>query len=306
MTSSSIDPGPKHYVQLLDLYPDILLTILKEYVPFEDKLRTLWGMPEFRPYLEDCAAWMTSMSNISVPFLDWIRTLKPGWYIHTDNWSHRFLIRLDPHAMTFSLHHFFLDSGLQVTQSPAHTDTCRNTLDRIQELFKAFLDDYVFISDIDLCIYHLKPYGLLMVQYDWDWHDRSKMRFYDWEECILDFYTPQIMKDESGEKHFKVLLGCQRTLTVECLLPTGQCLCENRITNLLPVSWQADEEGRLLKGIDGAQIPMAACETFQWEVEYESVKSDMNYHLKTPYPDIQVESRGSFNESLGFEMWSSV
>lgn len=295
-------------LQLFDLYPDILFKLLREYLSFDDKLRTLWDMPEFRPYLEDREAWITS-SYLSVPFLDWIRTLKLGWYIHKDNWSHRFQLQLDPHHLTVSLRHFILDYGLNFCESPQQVVTGQKSLECIQQLFRVFLKDYEYISDMSLCTYHLKPYGLLMVQYDWQSGDRSKLRFYDWEECNLSFYSPVIMKDITGENHFKLMLTCNRTLTVECVLTTGLCLCEQRVLNLLPITWEMEPSG--LRGIDGAIIPEAACQTLRMVNEGLMVHSEMKFYVPY-YCNILIESADELNRTyydgklIPLDLWTET
>lgn len=280
-------------LQLLDLLPEILFKLLREYVSFQEKLYTLWEIPEFHPYLQDADAWITSSKIISFPFLNWIRTVKLGWYIHRENRSHRLLLQLDPLSMTLSLHHFFMDYHLSFSPSPKRVMTCQKTLDRMQSLFQAYLEDYVFIPTMDMCTFHLKPDGRLLIEDDWEKEDQNKMRFYDWEECFLSFYAPIIMQDVAGKNHFKVLLTYDRTLTVECLFPPGKCRCKKRILHLLPISWQVKEDR--LKGIDGALIPKVACHTLQG-VDKAQVHSEMKYYLSTLYSDIVIETGGAFHE----------
>lgn len=281
-------------VHLLDLHADILFKLVRDYISFEDKLCILWNMPEFRPYLEDRAAWITSTLNISVPFLDWIQTMKSGWYIHAQNWSHVFLLKMNPYPMTFSLHHFIIDKDLAyLTLSTQATNQI--TFQEMKSLFTAFLEDFIFMPTLGLPTYHLKDSQLLIVPHGQSC--QSPMRFYDWDDSLyeLPFYEPRSMKDGSGRKHFKVALTFQRKLVVECLLAKGQCFCEKPIITLLPFC-QGNSQREQLKVLNGETIPLAACQTFQ-AVDETSIQGQMLYFLKN-VNFMQVEVTGAMNKSL--------
>lgn len=284
-------------LQLMNLIPDILFKLLREYLSFEDKLESLMDLQEFRPYLEQRSAWITCCPYLSLPFLDLIRTMPRGWYVHRDNWSHRLWLQLDPYRMTLSFHHFLLDTGLSLSQCPTFTDTCLSPLNWMLPLFRAFLEDYVFLPHMKLSLYYLKHYGLVMIQSDYPDRDQCKIRFYDWEEYIFSFYQPIRMKDASGVYHFNVMLTDDYTLRVECLLTAGHCHCEQRRVELLPVSWQVDETGYRLKTTENTCVPVAGVQVFQM-ADTHQVQSKMTYFLSHPYPDMQVEVRGAFNQRL--------
>lgn len=150
MTSSSRQPGP---IQLFDLCSEILHKILREYLSSKDKLRILWTMTEFRPFLENRGAWIVSVPKFSVSFLDLIHTMKPGRYCHKKNKSQSFLLKLDPEHMRFYILHFieticFPETrSIFFTQTPKHARTYRIFFERMKIVFKFFLKDYDFVSE---------------------------------------------------------------------------------------------------------------------------------------------------------------
>lgn len=290
-------------MSLMKLGPDFLFKVLREYLSFEDKLDRLLPILEFRPYLAHRSAWITSCPYVSLPFLDWLRTLTRGWYVHRDNWSHRLLLGRDPRRMTLSLHHFLLDYGLPLSPVPTSTHPFESPWEGMPDLLEAFLEDYVFLPHLPLSLYTLKPYGLIMVQYDYPDRDHCKMRFYNWEEYIFSYYQPTRMKDAAGVDHFKVLLTDDHTLRVECLLKAQGCLCDQRTTELHPVSWDVDETGQYLKTSEGSLVSVAGVETFGMK-NRQTLQGTMTYFTPSPYPDMQVEVRGVYNQRLKQQLFS--
>lgn len=280
-------------LELMDLVPDIIFKLLREYLTMEDKFKSLMDMPEFRPYLQQRAAWITSCPYVSLPFLDLMRTIPRGWYVHRKNSSHRLWLLVDPNHMILSFHHFYLDRFL--FQQPTSICTFRSPFEKMPSLFRAFMKDYVFLPHMKRSLYDLKHYGLLILQSE----DPCKIRFHDGEEYTFTYYQPIRMKDTSGVYHFKVMLMDDHTLRVECLLTTGHCLCEQRRVELLPVCWQVEKSGHQLKTTVNTCIQVAGVQRFQM-VDTDEMQGTMTYFLADPHPDMQVEVKGAHNKRQSF------
>lgn len=106
-------------LHLLDMHPDLIFYLLRNYIPLEDKVGSLWTIPEFRPYLEDRAAWRTTSKHVSIPFLIWLQSLQSGWwYLESPFWYYQIFLKVDFYAMTLSVHHYILEHGHERLKSP--------------------------------------------------------------------------------------------------------------------------------------------------------------------------------------------
>lgn len=97
-------------LQLLDLHPDILFKILRDYVPLDVKLRTLWKIPEFRPLLEHRGSYLDSPVPFSLNYLKILRGLRSGCYFEFSNFNYRVFLRIDEATLRISLFHFYLNT----------------------------------------------------------------------------------------------------------------------------------------------------------------------------------------------------
>lgn len=255
------------------LPPELVLHILRNYIPIEDKLDSLWPIPEFQPYLEDRGAWKTASKHLSIPFLQWMHQFPSGWYIHTQNWYYRLFLKVDPYAMTLSFHHYLLDQGLDPLATPTRITRSFN-LPILKRVLAEFFNNFIYSPTLGSPTYHLKSDQRLIVDPS---HERL-IHLYDWEDGFYDlpFIIPRPMKDEKGRYHFKVTLTYQRMLIVECMLARGQCQCPEEIRTLLP--YCEGEEGPL-KVINGDTLKQAGIQTFQ-AGDNDQIEGTMTHKMK--------------------------
>lgn len=261
---------------LLDLYPDVLFLLFREFLSVEDKLDTLMDMPEFRAFLEDRRAWRTASPHFSIPFIRWMRTLKPGWYLSYGHRCSRFFLTVDYYRLSFTLYFYLLDQGLDALASPTRSER-RMIFPGLKRVWTAFLKNYDYGPSLNAPMYHLQGHTLVRAL-PFSPNPRL-LYFYDWDNAAYDlpFFEPRRMHDERGRPHYKVTLTYHRTLVVECLLRRGECLCEKPIISLLPY-WPAEDPGDLLTLINGATVPLAGSQTFQF-VGDNHIKGTTTYYI---------------------------
>lgn len=293
MASSSNLSTRQSSTELQDLPTEILLKIFRDYLPLHDKLETLWTMHEFHFLLEDRMAWSITSTKFSIPFLEWMRQLQPGWYLNTDDWSHRFFLKRDECSMTISLHHFLVDYDSSFIKPYRQSKTFRKLLTKMKHYFIGFLEDYVFLPNIKFSTYHLKKYGFIMIQDYEDGSGHYRMRFCNFKTSIFQLNEVQIMQDWAERKHFKVHRTPERQLVVECILE--DCICEQHIYTLSPIVWNWTEACDELIGDGLDPIPIVAHEAFQIEDD-DYIKGKMTHHMRDFYLFyMQVEIQGKAN-----------
>lgn len=263
------------------LPPELVLHILRNYIPIEDKLDSLWPISVFRPYLEDRGAWKTSSKRLSIPFLQWIHRFPSGWYLNAKNWDYQLFEKLDTYAMTLSFYHYLLDQSLDPTAPPIRV-TRSFDLAFLKRFLAVFLNDFVHGSALGSPTYHLKSDRRRLFA---DPGPRRLIYTYDWEEeeegasrDLLPFLESRRLRDEEGRIHFKVTLTYGRMLVVECLLPRGQSRCPDEVFSLVPRF--EGEGGGPLKMIDGeTTIKEAGFQTFE-AGENDRIEGTMTYETK--------------------------
>lgn len=255
------------------LPPELVLHILRNYIPIEDKLDGLWPIPKFQSYLKERWAWKTSSKHISVPFFQWMHKFPSGWYLHTQNWNYRLFVKVDTCAMTLSFQHYLMDRGLDPLPTPTRITRSFN-LPILKRVLAVFFNSFVYGPTLGSPTYHLKSDRRLIVD---PGHERL-IHMYDWEDATYDlpFIIPRPMKDEKGRYHFIVTLTYQRMLIVQCMLAPGQCQCSEEIRTLLPYCEGGEGPFKL---INGETLKQAGIETFQAD-DNDYIEGTLTYEMK--------------------------
>lgn len=238
-------------------------------------------MPEFRPLLKDRDTWLASSGYFSFQFIEFLQRIKPGWYLNTHNWSHRFYLKIDEESLNVSLHHFLVDCSRGRYEPSASCDFFRASLEHTERLFMNFLEDYKFLRDEDMSTYYLKPYGIIMIDHVTS-DNFHTLRFYNWAEYSLQINKSKLLKNpksvSNSSCHFRVTLISQRQLVVECLFRGTRCVCEKRIQILSPFKWETKDHYNTLSWSGGDPIPMAAHDRFELEKD-NHINVYTNYHV---------------------------
>lgn len=287
----------KRPIQLLDLHPDILIKIFREYVPLQDKLHTLLKMPEFRDLLKHRSCYLSSAAPFSFHYIHFLRSIRPGWYMARSNWSHRFFLEIEETTLHISLRHFLLEGFEDQYKPNSRYTSAQGSLDRMQRNFDDFLRDYQYMEDLDMLTYHLKNYGFIMI--DFASHSiLKKMRFYNWREGTLVLNRKQQVYD-SLFNHFFVTLTSEKKLIVECRYGALICPCEERVQELHPFRFGFTKDCTALTWNENEKIPLITHQNFALAQDARSVKATMIYHVSHPFYDtLQVDVAAKNNEHL--------
>lgn len=138
-------------IKLLDLHPDLLLKLLRDFIFLEDKLHTLLKMPEFRNLLKYRASYLDPSAPFSFEYIRLLRHIRPGWYMARNNWS-----RINETTWNFSLHHFLLEFAPNMYRSIVRCDFYYGSIDHMVRKLDKFLTDYYYMEDLNVLTYHLK------------------------------------------------------------------------------------------------------------------------------------------------------
>lgn len=289
----------KRPMQLLDLHPDILFKIFREFVPLQDKLQTLIRMPEFHDLLKYRGCYLLSAAPFSFEYIRLLRSIRPGWYMARNNWTHRFFLQIEETTLHISLHHFLLEGFESLYKPNSRWNASHGSLDHMERNFGNFLNDYQCMEDLDMLTYHLKNYGFIMIDHAFHPY-RKKMRFYDWTERIITVNQKQQLYDRYKIfSHFCVTLTPEKKLIVECIYSALICPCEQRFQELSPFTFGVAEDCKALTWNEDKKIPLAAHQNFKLAQDGHHVEAAMIYHVNYPFQDtLQVNVEDKKNEYL--------
>lgn len=74
------------------LFKLVVYSIFRDFVPLQDKLNTLWDMPEFQHLIHDRGTYLNSSHPFSLDYVELLRSLRPGWYVQRNQCRHRFIL----------------------------------------------------------------------------------------------------------------------------------------------------------------------------------------------------------------------
>lgn len=99
----------------MDLHVDILLKILRDFLPLKDKLHALFEMKEFLQLVTYRGAYL-SIFLVPIPSR-FLRGIRARWYVARDDWVHRFFLGIDERTLHVSLRHYVLE-GFEIRGPP--------------------------------------------------------------------------------------------------------------------------------------------------------------------------------------------
>lgn len=301
-------------IQLLDLHPDILLKIFRDFIPLKDKLNTLLKIPEFRPLLEYRGSYLTSSGPFSFDYIQFLSRIRSGWYFYRENWIFRFYLRIDETTLHISLFHFCLGICRSHQKPNSQCGYKCESIKHMENFLDEYLNDYHYIEDGNLLTYYLKNYGFIMVYRTHNDH-QQKMRFYDGTECMIDINQPCILLNYSefflSPGHFEVLWTPEKKLVVYCIHARNRCYCEKRIQVLSPITFEVTKDYKFLTWDDkDIPFPITMLDDFCLRDEHH-VEVVGIYHITCPGIDRsqvetdrkKVEWIAKHNEHLKSILW---
>lgn len=275
-------------MNLLDLHPDVLFKLFRDYIPLRDKLHVLFDMKEFRPYLESRYAYLDRPLPFSTDYLSLLRHVRPGWYTGCTNWNHRFRLVIEARTLRFSLYHFILEGFEGKHRLNARYSLFDNSLNDTQTFLKDYFFNFCHAEERRLLYYHLEGYGFIAIDFTRPDTRRHRMRFYNGKFCTIRVNEAYEMLDCSlfpVKTHFKVLLKPAQLLVVECMLTTRHvrvCRCM-KVQELFPIAFDDSNDASghyraLTWSKDRSQL-LTARQEFRLGPEETRVKGTKVYHV---------------------------
>lgn len=285
-------------IQLLDLHPDILLKIFREFIPLKDKLHTLFEMPEFRPLLQYRGSYLASSAPFSCDYLEFLRAIRPGWYVSRQYWPHHVYLRIEESTLRVSLLHFLLHDQRSRFEPNARFGTFRLPIHLMVQKIKSYMDRFYAVEDRNMLTYFLKGYGFIMV----DHTESPKVRMYEGTEYMIEKNVPLIALDRLRDiYHFKVMWTGDEKLIVECRQNADfLCRCEETRVELSPCRLEMTPDYKMLGWEGGNSFPLVERQDYVLGEDYwiEAYKIyHLNFAFKNSKP-LQEPDRITFKRLL--------
>lgn len=98
----SVTDSPQEPFPFFNLPNLVIHTILKDYVPFPDKVDTLSQIEAFKPFLTS----RNVLNPLSYPLYQWMRDLESGWYVDSYSIHNRYYVAVDYVRATCTVYSF--------------------------------------------------------------------------------------------------------------------------------------------------------------------------------------------------------
>ena len=204
--------------------------IIREHVPFFQKVSTLSTMPEFFDMLNSKHTWL----NPSVSFLKFynlVRKLKSGFYLHKGYWwLHGFFVSINNDNVSFKL------CGINETltnnslSSQNQMLNVRPSLLETIEFLTNFLNNYHFLDMFSVyCIYGNRYFFVNHFTNTVHWVNGMVYTLKE-NACFISDYC---------KHHLKLVVSNMVYLTCKNVQETHYCPCEEIKFNLKPLSLES-------------------------------------------------------------------
>lgn len=251
-------------LQLLDLHPDVLFKIFRDFVPLEDKLHLLLDMPEFRALLMHRASYLATSAPFSLGYILFLGTLRSGWYASRKHWGQRMYLQVEETTLHISLFNFILYEYWPKYKPNARCAYHCVSIFRTAGNLHRYLRNFECMEDMNLLTYHIPGYGFFSI--DHASSGPENMMFCDGSKHTIERDRLLFMCDKHhdylGVSHFQILLTSDKKVVVQCIAPIGLCHCLRRVHELSPFTFGVKEGYKYLTWNGGRSIPLAGNQKF--------------------------------------------
>lgn len=233
---------------------EILFKIFRD-VPLHNKINLLWDMPEIKHILQDRGAYLNSPHPFSIEYLELLRSIRPGWYVHCTNSHYRVCVQINERTLQITFFHFGLLYLGKDYKLNARYGEGSLSIDNIKQYVRGLLQKFDALEEIEHFLYHLKGYGVIVVE---NTTYPPKIHMYEGSKYNLERHVPRTVLDP----HFEVMWTCDAKLIVECKLTEQHvCRCEELRYQLSPCTVETTPEFTQLT-LNGGTFPLIGRQDF--------------------------------------------